>query len=239
MLKRGLNKDKEGAGHIEMVMSFILFLVFVSFLLLVVRPYDTNVLSGSVVSSLHNSFREQAYTNLSEIFLSTDSPAVTDCFLIEFPYNLFKLAIVKDTSLVKDVSNDNVVDSDLKSKASLGIDGGKAGYKVYISPEFNDSSLDPCTPLEPGSYVFGSILEEQIISNETLWEMNQSYYNDYDNLKIKLNFPAGLDFAIVSNLVTMKKVIPDTAEVNSRTYLERVLFKDGSVINEKFTIMVW
>jgi len=238
MLKRGFNK--RGAGHIEMIMSFILFLVFISFLLIVVRPYETNVLSGAVVSSLHNSFREQAYTNLSEIFLRTKASVASDCFLVQFPDNLFKFAIVSGTSLVKDVKNgDSLKESDLSSRVSLGIKGGISSYKVYISPEFDDSTLSNCVLLDYGTYVFGSILEERIISNETLWEMKQMYDNDYDNLKIKLNFPAGLDFAIVSDTVTMKKVIPDKVEVNSRDYLERVLFKDGSVINERFTMMVW
>lgn len=61
--------NNRGAMHIEIVISFVLFVSFVGFLLFYIKPYNTSQLPDSVVIGLHDNFVDVAKTNLTEIFI--------------------------------------------------------------------------------------------------------------------------------------------------------------------------
>ena len=71
---------KKGASHFEMMISFVFFIGFVFFLFVFLKPHDTSMLSGAVITGLYDSFGDMAYTNLSNIFLRANYTGTDDCF---------------------------------------------------------------------------------------------------------------------------------------------------------------
>jgi hypothetical protein len=237
-------RDKRGAGHFEMIISFVFFVGFVFFLFVVLRTGEEAKISGAVVSGLYDSFEEEVYTNLSEVFLKADYTGVDSCFYIELPGRVFSYGLGTGDSYVTSLSGADI-DSDLVAGASdsdLNLDVGEKFFRVAISPEFDDDVLGGCEILN--EYKMGSIDERRVISYNALVVMATDYYIDYDRVRDDLKVPTIFDFAIVPeslDAVVMEPQtgVPNSVEVNARDYIVEVLYANGTVINERFTLKVW
>ena len=239
-MKEGLRSviSKRGASHFEMIVAFVLFFSFVIFLLIYIKPYKTGTLQGSVIAGLHDSFRAESETNLSKFFLkanNTDSGFFPEgCFQINLDSGLFGYIFTE--VLVKNASGD-IRDSKLEGSGGLDVDATDVFYYVLISPDFDDSVYDCSRVLD--DYALGSIDEKRVISYNQLLELKNRYENDYANLKKDMNFPEAYDFSVVSDLIIMEGVVPEEGDIVANDFIEEVLFVNGTIVNQRFTLKVW
>jgi hypothetical protein len=61
---------KGEAGHVEMILSFVIFIGFVVFLLYLFNPFQTTSVSDAVLFSLYDSFFDKASDNVEIIFIN-------------------------------------------------------------------------------------------------------------------------------------------------------------------------
>ena len=236
--------EKKGAGHFEMIISFVFFVGFVFFLFVVLRPDEGVPISGAVVSGLYDSFEEEVYTNLSDVFLKADYAGVSDCFYVELPGRIFAYGLGSGDSYVTNLGGVDV-DSELVgsgANSDLNLDVGEIFFRVAISPEFGDEVVSGCEILE--DYELGSINGRRVVSYSALESLANRYYVDYDGVKSDLGVPNVLDCAIISETLVSVRMepqggVPDSVEVVARDYVVEVLYTDGTLINEKFSFMVW
>ena len=225
-------EEKRGASHIEMVFSFILFVSFVLFLLVYIRPYKTQGLTDSIILGLHDSFEKYTEINLTKIFIKKN------CSVNCFDINIRGLNGVGG-SLVKTAIDGEKVNSSF-SNGILSIESDEDSFYVFISEEFEDSSIS-CNPtqLDESNYTIGSVDKKIVISNKKLLELKREYEDNYDSLKEKFGIPQSLDFGIRSENYVLEKLIPRNAEVVSRVYTHPVLFENGSLVNKRFIFKIW
>ena len=189
---------KAGAAHLEIIISFIFFIGFVFFLLVVLKPYDTTTLSSSVIAGFYDSFEEQIHTNLTSVFLKANFTGPESCFYIKLSDELFGYDLTN--TLVKDIS-DVKIDSEFEGN-KLNINSGEIFYKVAISPEFDSNDLSGCKKLS--DYSLGSLTEQRISSYDSLVGISNKYSNDYENLKNVFKNVA--DKAVKANYSNLKKL---------------------------------
>ena len=241
--------NKRGAAHFEMIISFIFFIAFVSFLLLVLKPYDTAIVSESVVEGLTISFEEIAGTTLAEVFLRANVTTAIggSCAGIAIEDRIFEHNLTN--SHVTDISG-NKIDSSLEyngagsgsSLLGVEIDSKPIMYlKASFSPEFpDDNSLVTCT--EADEYSFGPQIERDIISYSKLEELKTSYYSQYFILKDEMNVPEIIDFSIVFEdfpEFDMEDFVPGTGDIVARSELFEILDEDGLIKNTMITFKTW
>lgn len=227
---------KTGAAHLEIIISFIFFMGFVFFLLLLLKPYDTTTLSSSVIAGLYDSFEEEIHTNLTNLFLKANYTGASSCFYIQLPPGIFKYNLTN--SLVRNVSG-GWIKSEFEN-GNLNINSNDIFYKVAISPEFNSDDLNGCEQLS--NYSLGSLIEWRVSSYNSLVNMSNKYTNDYESLRNDLNIPEVFDFGITCEElpeINMERLIPSLGDVIARDYILEVLKDTGEVINARFTIKVW
>lgn len=234
------NFGKKGASHIEMIISFIFFIGFIFFLFLFLKPYDTTILSGSVVAGLYNTFEEAAHTNLTSLFLKANYTGPRTCFNITLPNNIFLYALTG--SRITNLS-DTLIDSSIEEvgdNTDLNIGAKDIFYRVAISPEFGNETLSGCDNLS--TFVLGSKLERRVISYSALENMRDDYVKDYDKLKASLGVPGTFEFFIFSEDlpdIEMKNKIPSSVEVTSYEYILEVLNSTGEITNARFVLGTW
>jgi hypothetical protein len=220
---------KKGAvSHLEMIISFTLFIFVVLFILAYIRPYKVSSLSDSIIVSLKDSFLDKYSANLTEIFLKSDT---LKCFSLDFSnLNLYNQGIfVKSTDGIRaEAGFDNNV---------LTVNSNKNFFYVLISDEFPENKISACQISE--NYAFGSIKNKKIISSKKLNELKKEYIGDYDNLKMKMGVPKSINFAIIFNDTILQKNIPEKTEVISRAYNLEVLNELGEIYNLEFIFKIW
>ncbi|MCR4284771.1 MAG: hypothetical protein NUV97_01850 [archaeon] len=231
-------KEKGGAAHFEMIISFIFFISFVLFLFLVIKPYGTTKLSDAVINGMHDTFKENTQTNLTNIFLRADSSVAGGCFYINLPQNI--LEYDPTSSIVTKVSGTKI-NSSINPGNSLNVnDNGSSNFfKIAISPIFSQDTLSSCEELT--AYTFGGILEKQIISYPSLQTTETQYYSNYETLRSSLKLPSIYDFSIVAEEIGifMERETPDVGDILARDYMEEVMYGNGTIINMGFTIKIW
>jgi hypothetical protein len=234
-------KDKGGAAHFEMIVSFVFFAGFIVFLFLFLDPQDDSVMSDSVIDSLYESFQERVNTNLSSVFIGIDSTGVVGCFNVSLPNEeIFNYEMFDDGSYVETLDGTEV-DSDLQGRV-LNVDFSEDYYRIKFSPEFvDDVAMAPCSLLI--AYELGGIVEREIFSYSALQNMSALYYSDYSLLKDELGFPEVFEFAILTGNLGFDMGpaggIPSSIEVASRSYTYEVLNSSGAITSEEFVISSW
>jgi hypothetical protein len=236
MNMRGVFCDRRALSHhVEIMLSFVMFIGFVFFVLIFIRPYNNDFLTGSVVEGVHHNVFDFAETDLITFFVNaSDSSDVLDCFRLTLPNELHDVSL--NNSVFRKVGG-SVADSRVLVH-DVDVEGTEGFYYAFISDSLNEGGVDDECPNE-FDYTFGSFYEGKVLSAKTLNEMKMEYINDYDALKQKVAVPDLYDFAIVSDFVSMEKEIPSSAEVFARDYVEKILFEDGRVEYVRFTVKVW
>lgn len=231
-----LINNKRGASHFEMIVSFVLFFVFITFLLIFIRPYDSTKLSDSVVAALQDNFRNEVYTNLTTFFVQVGGSGT--CFNIPLQDNLFNYDLSQSGSKAFDASTGENVGSYLRANSlSLDLASGSEFFYVRVSPDLEDSTIGACS--EPNMIMYGSIDERIIVSEKKILEMVNQYETGYDTLKGKMGLPPVFDFAISSDSFQMTRTIPEEVNVVADDYIVEVLMQDGTIKNMRITFQVW
>lgn len=223
-----------------MVFSFVLFIGFIFFVLIFVKPYSNDFLTGSVVSGAQYNFMEAAKVDVITFFVSLNDfdMGVKTCFKVDLPSEL--IGDSSDNSIVRFVDG-SVTNSEFDNNVLSSVGSSGESYYVFLSNEFvDDTGLIDCFDVEEDLNVnFGSFREEKIISVKRLGEMKVLYDTDYDSFRQSLAIPDVFDFAVVSDVVKMEKDIPSASEVFAEDYVEKVLFDDGEVKFVRFSVKLW
>jgi len=245
--------------HIEMVISFSLFVLFVFFVILFVQPHDTGYLSNSIVTGLRYNFVEEASTNTItfSLFLNGAPVPVYDCYNISsLPNFIIDSGLSGISVKAKELGGffNPSTEYDFSNNNELIVRTDEIGsYKVILSndlPMSNPDSFALCGSF-PSSQeeTYGGIREEKVLSLKYLNDTFKSdYESNYEELKKRLAIPESYDFTIISQFFSVEQVIPAGTEVLSKDYIEKVLFfKDdpdgfytaGTIESVRFTIQLW
>ncbi len=225
-------KNKRASAHLEMILSFVIFIGFIFFILIFIKPFGESTLVDSVTNGLHDSFVKNSSTELTTLFLKLGA-VPSGCINISLPEELMSY----DASSASVFDDGNFVVSQVASDGFRIDNVTRSALHILVSPEFESGSLTSCTTT--GGYVWGGVVEEKVISNQSLFEMAERYENDYENLKTELGIPGVFDFGIISEVVTMERTIPENLDVVATDYIEKVVFSDGQIKNVRFSFLIW
>lgn len=138
MIKRG--KLKKGSAHIEVILSFVIFISFLVFLLIMFRPLKLFSSSSSILDVTKTKILDYVSTDLSVISLYLNiSSSLGKCIVLKEDLELpGKNIIVKD-------EDGNIIRGDTEGgsgKVRLNYTG-KSFYRVYSSEELKERGVSP------------------------------------------------------------------------------------------------
>lgn len=234
MKQRCILKNKKAfSGHIETIMSFVIFIGFVFFIIIFVRPFDSNFVSSSIVSGLHYHFTDIVKTQIITSFVSVSDIYSGDCIKINLDNEIITNEF--NSSLIKK-ENKETIASQIQSNTININDAQNKSYYIYLSDFFEQESFS-CTNFD-GKYKISRISKEELIPLKKLENIKKEYENNYDNLKRKLGIPEVFDFSINSEIISLERTI-SASEVLSKDYIEKVMLNDGTIKYIRFTFSVW
>jgi hypothetical protein len=231
-----MKKRKKGMSHVEIIVSFVIFLGFLVFIFSVLNPFKTLDRKDIYFDVIEEGIKN--YTSTKFDFLTINlNENVGGCFYID--YSLGKV-------IVKNESYDFV---DAKSDGGkVYIKGSGEFYYIYSCEEFEDKSLineKECIKMEEMNYTFGLFRSYNMTSNKSLIKLKNEYETNYRQLKRKLGVPETEDFLFRVRNMTGQEILNVTknivrgAKVSTRGVPIQIVYNDGTLEYAILNIQKW
>lgn len=235
-------KSKKSQGHIEMILSFTIFLGFLIVLFIFLNPFIDKKTTYSSLDKTETILLENISAEYEHIALILkNSRPDTNCFSVANSFNISSNTLIID-------ENNKIVGS-LNTGSVIYITPNSVSprlYRIYFSNDFiNLTSQKSCTTLPASTYSFGVMTIEKSVLSENLNILNRTYLEDYNNLKSELSLTKDFEF-IIYNL-NQSKVLFDTtglhkiksSDVLARDIPLRIINKSGYKSDILLNLRVW
>jgi len=243
-----------------MIVSFVLFVSFVIFLLLVFNPQKYTPLSYGSIDAvqtilMNNLSVEYNYTSVildEKLFEPpVSNPALPPSISLGSCFKIDSIAGINGALAVKDMNgvitySRNESDGKIVIKSSNSLDSVKF-YGIYSSDFFSELSnscpnADPVSLEKFRNYSLGILSTKSAVLYENIEELNKSYYLDYEGLKGSLGIKNDFSFTIRNETdyffnTTSKQ--PQNINILSREIPFGSINKTGNTQNLFINLGVW
>ncbi len=234
---KNLKKEKKGTSHVEVIMSFIIFISFITFMMIIFNPFKAISANTSVLSVAESKIVNYVYSNLtvSSVILNSSFNSNAGCIYARFP-SLNKI-VVKDTN--GEIVNANRTTDDVYLEYA-----GERVYRIYSSEELEEKNfvVSGCYKLDESNYTIGITRNYKRISYSNLVKLNEDYNNNYEQLKKNLNLTNDFTFVIREGSVVMfegSRYKPRGINLIAKDIPIEILDKNATLNNAILNLLVW
>lgn len=237
MLKKKTNNKSQ--GHVEMIVSFTLFLGFLIALLFILSPAKNAQSPSAILDTSETKIMGNIsadYKTISLILSSGTDPGA--CFVIQNKPNLTGNIIVKSLS---DIALSASSDADW---ISITPSSGNRFHNLYFSSEFDVNLIVSCgNILLESNYSFGAIELGKIVLYKKLLSFITEYNEDYESLRNRMSLKN--DFVIFvydtnkNLLFNASRYVPAGSQVASKSINTRAIDLNKNITNIVINIRVW
>ncbi len=233
---------KRGMAHIEMAISFGMFVLFTFWLIVFLNPVKNQSISNVLIDTVERGIIRNASIDVAEVPVNT-APVISTCLKIKNPFNTTNTS----NMFVRDVS-DKLLKFSFPEPGNISIEESGIFYRLY----YGDATFNPpllsgsCTALSPKQMNYTSARVSTPLFIARVEYIKWLYESDYDALKDEFSFPHSSDFNInITNLLTrqnlfeMRKTKPQRVEVVAREIPIQIIQRDGSMIRAIMNLQVW
>jgi hypothetical protein len=239
-----LFKSNRSQSHVEMIVSFVLFVSFVVFLLLMFNPQKYTPVSYGSIDGVQTSLMENIsveYDYASVILVPGSTPAASTCFKIEPITGINKTSAVKNS--IGSQTYSNIGDD---GKITIKSTNLERFYEIYSSNFFSEleseCSVEPVQLTKSEDYSLGILTTRSAVLYENIEKLNKLYYLDYDGLKKNLGIKKDFSFIIRRDediLFDTTSKQPENINILSREIPFLSMNKTGSTENLFINLGVW
>ena len=213
-------KNKKAQGHVEMILSFLIFVGFLLFMFIFMNPF-AQTKPGKIIDSIQKPILDNIQDGVGRLSVIVEEGKC---------YEQGKLSSYKETGetnirVIQDINNNRK-------------------YDVYYGKFLiNDNPPPACTLPADFVYTIGTYSKEKMIVYEKIQELRTNYMNDYDELKGSLGITNDFIFELkrINNEIEIgvDKEIPIGIEVEAINLPIRVINNQGIILEYILNIRVW
>lgn len=232
-------KIKKGAAHIDVIISFIIFLTFVVFILVFFNPLKKYSASTAPLDAAEAVIIKATSIDVTTVSLSLNTsstiiPGIGGCASIQLP--------LANPIAVIDENGDSTNADRSGNRVNFVRSFGKF-FKIYSSEELVENTITaPCNSLTANDYTLGIQKTEKKIAYSKLLALNYSYSNDYAQLKEDLNLTNNFNVGVrIGSEYLFKTDIykPKNVEAMARDVSIEILDENGNLIPAMMNIQTW
>lgn len=216
---------RKAQGHIEIILSFVIFVGFLIFMLFFLNPLSKTREKVSVINDLQEIVLNKVQSDVGKLSVITSVPDPLP------PGN---------PGLCYNFNENNYLATDYIE--SVEVPSRK--YIVYFCENFKSiisPNKNPICPLT--NYHLGIYSEEKMIVKEKIGELITDYNTDYESLKVSLKTTDDFSFSFKeiggSGELSVSKEVPASIEVESRDFPVRVIDENAVIKDYIFNIRAW
>jgi len=242
-LKNNMLKSKRSQMHVEMIISFIIFVGFIFTILYFINPVKEIKISTLKLNFVQEKVLNNVSLNYqtSSLILKDGLVILGDCFWVNNKLETSGNLITFDSSGVSRSSTSNL------DKIYVDRVEGERIYHLYFSDNFDEnipSNLGSCVQVADSNFSFGNLNNEKRVFYPFLESLNTSFILNYVQLRDSLQISDNFDFivrdlngVIIFDDSTQLKTL--TSNVLAREIPLNVLDSDASTRDFVLNLRVW
>tara|TARA_Y100000310_G_C20586454_1_gene765660 strand:- start:185 stop:883 length:699 start_codon:yes stop_codon:yes gene_type:complete len=231
-------RGNRGAGHVEFIISFLLFIVVVGLFLIFINPIEDDTVFKTSLSSISESIIGEVSSTVEVYGVKIISNE--DVITIDIGQN----GLESDKVLVNDLKG-NVLNSRKINNEVYVASGSKEFIFLNVGvKEDPENTVSEFPDIDEALYQIGSVYQDDLILEGDLIRLAESYSSSYESLKSDLNIPSGLDFSFTIDFdeeesIEAKQEIPLRLNVYSEVFREEVIRINGEKTFVDLVVNVW
>jgi len=207
-------KNKNAQGHIEVMLSFTIFVGFLLFILIFLNPF-AKTKSDQVINNVQESIINEISGEIGKLSIIVNT--TDDCY---------------DGSELIIYGNKFIEKSEAPRK-----------YTIYYNNVFGTGGTPSCSAKLARNYSIGTYSKEEIIIYEKIQELKTNYTNNYEGLKTSLGILNEFVFELKridgGVEIGVNKNIPVGIEVEAANIPMRVINSKGNISEYILNIKTW
>lgn len=230
--------NKRGAGHIEIILAFLLFAAAVFFALYFFSPSNTSRL---VDSSLGYAMQEVLKNSTIELKTYTVKVEANSANSISINFSSVPEGM---NVAVKDYAGNPI--GSMRQNNQIYLQGpfiGEKLLKITFGEDINNSAVISSSSFDSESYQIASTNSEDVISEKRIISLKEAYNVDYLGLKKKFNLPGRINFGFSLEFSNLDKITVEketnNQEVNSDNKEIKVLRLSGEIVPATLYVKIW
>lgn len=240
--------DKKAQAHVEVVISFVIFVGFVLFLFFIFNPFK-KIANPQLVENVYANIEDKVGIKLTTLSINLKQTIPDDkaCFVISGVSKLIKDMKCENEKIVARDDEGRGLNANIDADTiRIQNSQGKRFYTIYCSDEFQyTASLSGCDSVGESEYAVGMVVErDELWSEKKLFELKSEYESSYDNLKKKIMSTKN-DFRLEvyeiegQNFILLFKEPPKGVQVFSEDRAVNTINSQGEIKMRKARIIVW
>jgi hypothetical protein len=213
-------KQKNAQGHVEMIISFVMFVGAVMFIFMYINPISKNQETFSISDKIQGVLIENISTSMGKVYVIANES--NGCYNI----SEFILSYGNNFREVQDSQNPRV-------------------YVIYFSPLFDHNAPHNLNDCPETNYTLTAYSNERVIFYEYIQDLKLNYDNDYNNLKKQLGITNDFLFSVYDlkgtkiEEISVDKNIPSGINVESYELPIRVINRSADINPYILKINAW
>lgn len=219
-----MSLNKRGISHVEVIVSFVLFLGFVGFAFYFFSPFESG---RTLDSSLDYAF-DEVVENVS---------TTLESYSVVFPPDCTDTTVKIDGAI-----SGNYFGGTRDENKFCGF-SPQDFITILISEDFSDYA-GSCSDVQTPCSNISSSENKQVLSENKINNLLQNYNEDYGNLKENFNLPGRIDFGFSlvfddgTSIVTERE-IPSNLEVVAKEDRVEIIRQNGDIEFADLVVKVW
>jgi len=244
-------KTKKGISHLEMILSFVIFISFLIFLFIIfpVRNTEQGKAGLEAAETGILNFTDARITSLGVGLNDTAIEKIIDkknCFCFETGLDIGKVIVKDDADKSANATAISKIKDGKIDGSKVCINGTEKFYQIYYSTYFTEKAflIDCFTITQEYGLKIGILSDYRALSYDRINSLNTSYYSDYNKLLTQFSMPKDSNFGFIITDMNGKEIFRVMKEktgggVNARNIPIQIAYTNGTFQEVILNIQSW
>ncbi len=232
---------KRGSSHIEMILSFVIFMIAIGFAFYFFRPGDNSRLVESSFSYLFREIEKNASSEVLTYSIKINNGSFSDKVI---GFNVSGSSLDYHSKVFR--TNGDEIESGKNGEIVFANSPEGWNYTDFVdlvlAEELNDSTYTGT--INEDYYKISSSLKKDVLSEKKLRRLKIFYENNYTKIKKQFNIPNRVNFIFDFRFsdgseINVEQNVPKNLEVLVQNKRLEMLRESGAIEFGELTIKVW
>jgi len=244
---------KKGLTHVEVVISFVMFILFLVLILSLMKPLRKTEDKSYLIGNVERMVKEKTTVDVIRITIAIENETFNELEQMSngicIEINLTEFGINTTNKKIRVEADNSPVNASISDGLATINFGNAKLYEIYLSENLSEIppscqiTLDMSQFSYLSNFTIGLITEVSMLSREKLEALKQEYETNYSKLKEEFSIRGDFNILFVNTtkheIARMERNAPSTINIFAKEFPVEIIDKEARIQSGIMKIRVW